>query len=67
VSEDLLDEGGVFLGYSSTNAPVFFNPFARNNYNMVVLGETGSGKSLIKNSVEERFKVREMWYYHVIK
>jgi len=46
VSEDLLDEGGVFLGYSSTNAPVFFNPFARNNYNMVVLGETGSGKSL---------------------
>jgi len=21
----------------------------------------------IKNSVVERFKVREMWYYHVIK
>ncbi|EHP71247.1 hypothetical protein MetMK1DRAFT_00000560 [Metallosphaera yellowstonensis MK1] len=21
----------------------------------------------IKNSVEERFKVREMWYYHVSK
>jgi len=20
----------------------------------------------IKNSIEERFKVREMWYYHVI-
>ena len=46
IEENVFDEDGVLLGYSTTNAPVFFNPFARNNYNVVILGETGSGKSL---------------------
>ncbi|WP_062088629.1 VirB4 family type IV secretion system protein [Sulfolobus acidocaldarius] len=46
ISEDLVDEKGVFLGISGSNSPVVFNPYARNNYNIVILGETGSGKSM---------------------
>jgi ABC-type dipeptide/oligopeptide/nickel transport system ATPase component len=46
ISEDLIDEKGVFLGISGSNSPVVFNPYARNNYNIVILGETGSGKSM---------------------
>nr|WP_012386980.1 DUF87 domain-containing protein [Sulfolobus islandicus]ABE99654.1 putative TrbE protein [Sulfolobus islandicus] len=46
ISEDLVDEGGVFLGISGSNSPVIFNPYSRNNYNIVILGETGSGKSM---------------------
>ncbi|MCI4436601.1 MAG: DUF87 domain-containing protein [Ignisphaera sp.] len=46
ISEDLVDENGVFLGISGTGSPVVFNPYARNNYNIVILGESGSGKSM---------------------
>nr|WP_011225106.1 DUF87 domain-containing protein [Sulfolobus islandicus]CAG38140.1 putative TrbE protein [Sulfolobus islandicus] len=46
ISEDLIDENGVFLGISGSNSPVVYNPYARNNYNIVILGETGSGKSM---------------------
>ena len=46
ISEDLIDENGVFLGISGSNSPVIFNPYSRNNYNIVILGETGSGKSM---------------------
>jgi ABC-type dipeptide/oligopeptide/nickel transport system ATPase component len=46
ISEDLVDENGVFLGISGSNSPIVYNPYARNNYNIVILGETGSGKSM---------------------
>ncbi|ARM76136.1 VirB4 family type IV secretion system protein [Acidianus manzaensis] len=46
ISEDLIDENGIFLGFSDSGSPVLFNPYRRNNYNIIVLGETGSGKSM---------------------
>ncbi len=47
VQEQLVDFGGLYLGYDlDTGEPVVFNPYARPNYNVVVLGETGSGKSM---------------------
>ena len=46
ISEDLVDENGVFLGISGSNSPIVYNPYARNNYNIVIIGETGSGKSM---------------------
>jgi ABC-type dipeptide/oligopeptide/nickel transport system ATPase component len=46
ISEDLIDENGIFLGISGSNSPVLLNPYKRNNYNIVILGETGSGKSM---------------------
>ncbi len=46
IKDTLADEGGVFLGFSSTGDPVVFDPYRRLNYLMLVLGETGSGKSM---------------------
>jgi len=56
IAEDLIDEGGVFLGYTSTRSPIFFNPFRRNNYNVVILGETGAGKSMTAKVLIKRLK-----------
>lgn len=46
-SDTLMDEGGILLGESSL--PAFLNPFKRDlahvNSNMVVIGQSGSGKS----------------------
>ncbi|WP_338250010.1 VirB4 family type IV secretion system protein [Pyrodictium abyssi] len=47
VQEQLADFGGFYLGYDlDTGEPVVYNPYARPNYNVVVLGESGSGKSM---------------------
>ncbi|WP_088912501.1 VirB4 family type IV secretion system protein [Sulfolobus acidocaldarius] len=56
ISEDLLDENGVFVGFSETGSPVLFNPYMRNNHNIVVLGETGSGKSMTSKILLKRMK-----------
>ncbi|MFP3205323.1 MAG: ATP-binding protein [Metallosphaera yellowstonensis] len=56
ISEDLLDENGVFVGFSETGSPVLFNPYSRNNYNIVILGETGSGKSMTAKILLKRMK-----------
>jgi hypothetical protein len=56
ISEDLVDENGVFLGISGSNSPVVFNPYARNNYNIVILGETGSGKSMTAKAFLRRLE-----------
>ena len=40
------EEDGVVIGNDSqTNRPFLFNPFLLNSYNVLVIGETGSGKS----------------------
>jgi len=47
VQEQLTDFNGFYLGYDmDTGEPIVYNPYARPNYNVVVLGETGSGKSM---------------------
>ena len=56
ISEDLLDEGGIFLGFSDSGSPVVFNPYKRSNYNMIILGETGSGKSMTAKIFLKRMK-----------
>ncbi|QGA54567.1 DUF87 domain-containing protein [Sulfolobus sp. E5-1-F] len=58
ISEDLIDENGIFLGVSGSNSPVIFNPYARNNYNIVILGETGSGKSITTKVFLRRLRKR---------
>jgi hypothetical protein len=56
ISEDLIDENGVFLGISGSNSPIVYNPYARNNYNIVILGETGSGKSMTTKAFLRRLR-----------
>ncbi|GAA5420479.1 hypothetical protein Stok01_02442 [Sulfurisphaera tokodaii] len=56
ISEDLIDEGGIFLGFSDSGSPVVFNPYRRANYNMIILGETGSGKSMTAKIFLKRMK-----------
>ena len=67
INEDLIEEGGVFLGISGSNVPVVFDVFARNNYNVVVLGEPGSGKSMTVKVFLKRFrKVKEGFGLNVL-
>ena len=56
INEDLIEEGGVFLGISGSNVPVVFDIFNRNNYNVVILGEPGSGKSMTVKIFLKRFR-----------
>jgi len=56
ISEDLLDEDGFFLGFSDSGSPVLFNSYMRNNYNILILGETGSGKSMTAKILLKRMK-----------
>lgn len=38
---------GIFIGFNEANGkPFFFDPFSAPSYNIIVTGETGSGKSL---------------------
>lgn len=46
VDEELIDDNGVFLGVSGTGSPVVLNPWTKPNLNFVILGVTGSGKSM---------------------
>ena len=47
ISEELAHPGGIFLGLNlRTGSPIVYNPYRMPNYNLVVLGETGSGKSM---------------------
>jgi adenylate kinase len=46
ISEELHDENGVFLGVSGTGSPVLLDVWSKPNLNFVVVGVTGSGKSM---------------------
>ncbi|MCE4603244.1 MAG: DUF87 domain-containing protein [Desulfurococcales archaeon] len=47
VSEELSHPDGLFMGFNvRTGSPIVYNPYQMPNYNVVVLGETGSGKSM---------------------
>lgn len=61
INEDLIEEGGLFLGISGSGAPVVFDIFARNNYNIVILGEPGSGKSMtVKVFLKRLRKIKQL-------
>jgi Holliday junction resolvasome RuvABC DNA-binding subunit len=45
-SSSLIEPSGVLAGYHAlTDAPIVFDRYERSNYNMVVAGELGAGKS----------------------
>jgi len=46
ISEELHDESGVFLGVSGTRSPVLLDVWSKPNLKFVVVGVTGSGKSM---------------------
>jgi hypothetical protein len=46
VSADLIEASGIFFGVNRfTGAPVMFDPWLHMNYNMLIVGATGAGKS----------------------
>jgi len=56
IDEDLHDEGGVFLGISGTGSPVVLNLWKKPNQNFVIIGSTGSGKSMAAKIFVKRTK-----------
>jgi hypothetical protein len=56
INENMVDEEGVFIGVTDNGSPVIFNPFKRQNYNIVILGTTGSGKSMTTKVMLKRLK-----------
>ena len=56
INENLLDEGGIFLGVTDSGSPVIFNPYRRQNHNIVILGATGSGKSMTTKVMLKRLR-----------
>lgn len=46
IDEELHDADGVFLGVSGTGSPVLLNVWSKPNFNYVIVGVTGSGKSM---------------------
>ena len=46
ISEELHDPNGVFLGVSGTGSPVLLDVWSKPNLNFVIVGVTGSGKSM---------------------
>lgn len=46
IDEELYDTNGIFLGISGTGSPVLLDVWARENLNFVIIGVTGSGKSM---------------------
>lgn len=47
ISDEIRDENGIFLGINPlTGGPITYNPLIHKNKNIVILGDTGSGKSM---------------------
>lgn len=57
VSADMFEvPSGIFLGLNLlTRAPIIYDPMNRQNYNISILGTTGSGKSFASKCVLTRF------------
>jgi len=56
ISSELIDDTGAWLGFNApTGSPIVYDPFAKSNYNMVVVGRMGSGKSMLLKTFLTRF------------
>jgi len=67
VDEEMHDTGGVFLGFSGSGSPVMLDLWSKPNLNFVILGVTGSGKSMSAKLYLKRLRerVREVTYVGV--
>ena len=67
VSADLIESpGGIFLGVNRlTGAPVIYDPWLRMNYNILIVGKSGAGKSFLSKIILSRFasKNRELSFF----
>jgi hypothetical protein len=55
ISEKVVEEEGVFLGVSETGDRIMYNPYTKINYNVVILGESESGKSMTNEILQRRY------------
>jgi len=64
VSADMIETpGGIFLGINRlTGAPVIYDPWLRMNYNILIVGKSGSGKSFLSKMIISRLaaKIRDL-------
>lgn len=58
VDEEMHDDGGVFLGFSGSGSPVMLDLWSKPNLNFVVLGVSGSGKSMSVKLYLKRLRER---------
>ncbi len=57
VSEELMMPNGFLLGRNyDTGAPIILNPYGFHNYNVVVIGDSGSGKSMTAKVYIRRYR-----------
>lgn len=56
VDEEMHDDKGVFLGFSGSGSPVMLDLWGKPNLNFVVLGVSGSGKSMSVKLYLKRLK-----------
>ena len=66
ISDNIMQPGGIFLGINpDTSQPIVYNPYKASNHNIVILGETGSGKSMTTKVMLRRLlqKMPEAYLY----
>ena len=64
-SEPPLEESGCFYGIADSGAPVIYDRFARDNYNAVVLAQSGAGKSYLAKLEALRLLYRDVQVFVV--
>jgi conjugal transfer ATP-binding protein TraC len=62
LSRNIKDNSGFYLGVSTTNynSPIIFDPFSARNANMLILGTSGSGKSVTSKSLLLKLVMRQV-------
>lgn len=59
IDERVADPEGIYLGVTGDGSPLLWDPWSQSNYNVVILGETGSGKSMTTKLILRRLLARE--------
>ncbi|SRR5579875_88553 len=59
IDERVADPEGIYLGVTGDGSPLLWDPWSQSNYNVVILGETGSGKSMTTKLILRRLLAKE--------